>query len=190
MTVLLPSTLFIGATFPFAVRILATGEADAAPASARVYAWNTFGAIVGAAVAGFVLIPLLKYEGAIQMAVAVNAALALAASLLVFRRRHRTAAAAARGSARHRACCTGLIMPEEILRTSPMTDYGQGEIRFYEVGRSATVLDAGGGRLSESDAPTACRKPPPICSAPRPTSTTSTCCPRCRCWPGPTPATC
>ena len=139
MIVLLPSTLFIGATFPFAVRILATGEADAAPASAKVYAWNTFGAIVGAAVAGFVLIPLLKYEGAIQMAVTVNAALALGASLLVFQRRYRTAAAAAVGLLAI-ALVYRPVIPEEILRTSPMTDYGQGEIRYYEVGRSATVL--------------------------------------------------
>ena len=139
MVVLLPATLFIGATFPFAVRILATGQADAAPASARVYAWNTFGAIVGAAVAGFVLIPLLKYEGAIQMAVTVNAALAVAASLLVLQRRYRTAAAAGVG-----LIAVALLyrpeLPEEILRTSPMTDYAQGEIRYYEVGRSATVL--------------------------------------------------
>lgn len=139
MIVLLPSTLFIGATFPFAVRILATGEADAAPASAKVYAWNTFGAIVGAAVAGFVLIPLLKYEGAIQMAVTVNAALAVSASLLVFRRRYRTAGASAVGLLAI-ALVYRPVIPEEILRTSPMTDYGQGEIRYYEVGRSATVL--------------------------------------------------
>ena len=137
--VLLPSTLFIGATFPFAVRILATGEADAAPASARVYAWNTFGAIVGAAVAGFVLIPVLKYEGAIQMAVTVNAALAVAASLLIFQRRYRTAVAAA-VSLLAIALVYRPVIPEEILRASPMTDYGQGEIRYYEVGRSATVL--------------------------------------------------
>ena len=139
MIVLLPSTLFIGATFPFAVRILATGEADAAPASARVYAWNTFGAIVGAAVAGFVLIPLLKYEGAIQMAVILNAALAVAASLLVLQHRYRTAVAAGVG-----LIAIALVyrpeLPEQVLRTSPMTDYGQGEIRYYEVGRSATVL--------------------------------------------------
>ncbi len=137
--VLLPATLFVGATFPFAVRILATGEADAAPASARVYAWNTFGAIVGAAIAGFVLIPLLKYEGAIQMAVTVNAALAAAASMVIFRHHHRTAIAA--GIA---LVAVALVyrpdMPEEILRSSPMTDYADGEIRYYEVGRSATVL--------------------------------------------------
>ncbi|MCY3731378.1 MAG: fused MFS/spermidine synthase, partial [Rhodospirillaceae bacterium] len=95
--------------------------------------------IVGAAVAGFVLIPLLKYEGAIQMAVTVNAALALGASLLVFQRRYRIAVAAAVGLLAI-ALVYRPVIPEEILRTSPMTDYGQGEIRYYEVGRSATVL--------------------------------------------------
>ena len=139
MVTLLPATLFVGATFPFAVRILARDKNNAARASARVYAWNTFGAIVGAAIAGFILIPLLKYEGAIQLAVTLNCALALAASLLLFGRRYRTAAVAG----------VGLIavvlayrpdLPEEILRTSPMVVEAGGEILFYEVGRSATVL--------------------------------------------------
>ena len=44
---LLPAALCIGATFPLAVRILARHEAEAGPASARVFAWNTLGAIVG-----------------------------------------------------------------------------------------------------------------------------------------------
>jgi len=139
MAVLLPATLFVGATFPFAVRILAKDETDAAPASARVYAWNTFGAIVGATIAGFILIPLLKYEGAIQLAVTLNAALALAASLLIVERQYRTALVTGIGLA-----VVTLVyrpeLPEEILRTSPMTDEAGGEIRFYEVGRSATVL--------------------------------------------------
>ena len=52
---LLPGALFIGATFPFAVRILTVRAAETGQASARVYAWNTFGAIVGAVGAGFLL---------------------------------------------------------------------------------------------------------------------------------------
>ncbi len=139
MAVLLPATLFVGATFPFAVRILAKDKTDAAPASARVYAWNTFGAIAGATIAGFILIPLLKYEGAIQLAVTLNAALALAASLLIFERQYRTVLVAGIGLA-----VVVLVyrpeLPEAILRTSPMTSEAGGEIRFYEVGRSATVL--------------------------------------------------
>ena len=55
---LLPSTLAIGASFPFAVRALSESAAEAAATSARVYAWNTLGAIVGSAVTGFVLLPV------------------------------------------------------------------------------------------------------------------------------------
>jgi hypothetical protein len=139
MGILLPATLFVGATFPFAVRILARDERDAAPSSARVYSWNTVGAIVGAAIAGFALIPLLRYEGTIELAVTINVTLALTASVFILRRRIVSA-----------ALCAGLLavivfgyeplLPEEILRTSPVSNSRDGEIRYYEVGRSATVL--------------------------------------------------
>ena len=72
---LLPMTIAIGMTYPLAVRVLARDADDAAPASARVYAWNTVGAIAGSLAAGFVLIPALRYEGAIQVAVCASAAL-------------------------------------------------------------------------------------------------------------------
>ena len=75
--VLLPATIFIGATFPLAVRMLAASKSDAAPASARVYSWNTVGAIAGATLAAFFIIPLLKYEGTIKLAVLLNASLGL-----------------------------------------------------------------------------------------------------------------
>jgi predicted membrane-bound spermidine synthase len=139
MAILLPATLFVGATYPFAVRILARDEHDAPSSSARVYSWNTVGAIVGAAIAGFILIPMLRYEGAIELAVTINVTLALAASIFILGRQLVTAGA------------TALILlvvifvyepllPEEILRTSPVSDRSEGEIRYYEVGRSATVL--------------------------------------------------
>ena len=136
---LLPATLFIGATFPFAVRILSRDESDASIASARVYSWNTVGAIAGAVVAGFVLIPILKYEGTIKLAVMVNAGLALVAATVVPPRR----IALATGSA------TLLLIlllgfspsaPEALLRVSPLNDLRTGDIRYYDVGRSATVL--------------------------------------------------
>ncbi|MFG0335850.1 MAG: fused MFS/spermidine synthase, partial [Maioricimonas sp. JB049] len=66
--VLLPSTLCIGATFPLAVRILAEDEHDAAPASARVYAWNTIGGVAGAFLAGFFILPALEFDGTIRLA--------------------------------------------------------------------------------------------------------------------------
>ena len=63
MAILVPPALAIGATFPFAVRALARGRADAGPASARVYAWNTIGAIAGAVLTGFAMLPALGYAG-------------------------------------------------------------------------------------------------------------------------------
>src|SRR6188508_1420365 len=80
---LLPMTLAIGMTYPLAVRVLASDTADAAPASARVYAWNTVGAIVGSLAAGFILIPELRYEGAIRVAVFASAALGIIALWLM-----------------------------------------------------------------------------------------------------------
>ena len=50
---LLPLTFAIGLTYPLAVRILADRPEEAAPASARVYAWNTVGGIGGSLAAGF-----------------------------------------------------------------------------------------------------------------------------------------
>lgn len=137
--VLLPATIFIGATFPLAVRILATNRMDASPASARVYSWNTVGAIFGATVAAFFIIPLFKYEGAIKLAVLLNVFLALTCSFLV-----------SNGAKKEKVFSAILLLgiisfynpkiPEEILRSSPVQPMPTGEIVFYEVGRSATVV--------------------------------------------------
>ena len=143
VVILLPATLFIGASYPFAVRIFALSEKDAAPAAAKVYSWNTVGAIVGATVAAFFLIPALKYEGAVKFAVLMNLALAFVASLLIQPQ-----------NARHRLMIQGATVmallatalayrpdvPEDILRTSPVAAQTEGELRYYEVGRSATVI--------------------------------------------------
>jgi len=137
--ILLPATLFIGATFPFAVRILCTDESEASIASARVYAWNTVGAIAGAVFAGFVLIPTLKYEGAIKVVVVINVTLAFVGAVAIPPRRNLAAIASA-------AVFVVLLFgfsptaPEALLRVSPINDLRSGNIRYYDVGRSATVL--------------------------------------------------
>ena len=139
ISVLLPATIFIGATFPLAVRMLAVDQTDAPSSSAKVYSWNTVGAIVGATVAAFFLIPMLKYEGAIKFAVILNAMLALAAVMLL-RKPPRLLLA----SVLVLVLGLGLVyrpaMPEAILRASPIFPQPGGDIRFYEIGRSATVL--------------------------------------------------
>lgn len=139
IAVLLPATLFIGATFPFAIRILTDDPRAAAAATARVYTWNTVGAIVGALLAGFFLIPALKFEGSIYVAVLANLTLALLTCLLVARARYVWSAAV--------LVATGTVaflfqpeVPEQLLRTSPLNVDRRGEMRFYEVGRSASVV--------------------------------------------------
>jgi len=137
--VLMPATLFIGATFPLAVRIYAARADVAARSSARVYAWNTLGAIFGAAIAGFFLVPMLKYEGAIRAMVMLNLGLAVAAAAILPKTRRLPLAA----SAAILVVVTTLYFPsapERILRFSPMMETATGDIVYYDVGRSATVL--------------------------------------------------
>jgi spermidine synthase len=140
---LLPMTIAIGTTYPLAVRVLARDADDAAPASARVYAWNTVGAIVGSLAAGFVLIPALRYEGAIRVAVSASALLGVAAAwvlLPIDTSRRRTFGAVATVLA---VLVCVLFRPEPPMRllvTSPLNVGSQARVLYYDVGRSASVV--------------------------------------------------
>ncbi len=137
--VLLPITLCIGATFPFAVRVLASHAEDAAVATARIYSWNTLGAIAGALGAGFVVLPRLGFEGQLTIGVAASLALAALAALATSPRRLLPAGAAA-------AAGLGLILvpaqpPWKLLTSSPLKANGTGgEIAYSAVGRTSTVM--------------------------------------------------
>lgn len=154
---LLPMTLAIGATYPLAVRVLAADADDAASASARVYAWNTVGAILGALAAGFVLIPMLRYEGALRVAVIASAALGvLALWILVPLAR----IAAAGVSIAALACCVLFAprAPMKLLLTSPLNVGDDGRVLHYAVGRSASVVllaEEGGLELRTNGLPEA-----------------------------------
>jgi spermidine synthase len=153
--VLLPGALCVGATFPFAVRLFARHESEAGPAAARVYAWNTIGAISGALAAGFVLLTSLRFAGTICLAVGLNLFLALATAGLT-----RPALRIAAGAAV--ACLIVLAIrppqsPEAMLRYGGSnTSKWKGEITYYGVGRSSTVMlfdDGTGWRLVTNGQP-------------------------------------
>jgi len=74
--VLLPVTLLIGATFPCAVAVATPRAARLGEAVGRIYAANTVGAVGGAVLTGFVLVPAIGVHAAIVLGVAVNLALA------------------------------------------------------------------------------------------------------------------
>ena len=137
--VLLPATIFIGGTYPFAVRILAGSVADAGAAAARVYSWNTVGSVCGAVLSGFWIVPALGFEGTIWLMVALSFLLAIAGSLLSIETRLQWKASLAC------VCLLALAAfwpqaPERILSSSPLVaDSYQGDVIFQAVGRSSTV---------------------------------------------------
>ena len=141
VAVLLPATVFIGATFPLAVRILARDEREASPVAARIYAWNTVGAIVGAVLAGFVLIPSLGFEGSIKAAVLINVCLALWTAAFIMRA----------NPAFIGVCATALVSltlvyqpsrPQAVVASTgfALDFHVAPQEVFYRVGRSATVM--------------------------------------------------
>ncbi|HZF15251.1 MAG TPA: fused MFS/spermidine synthase [Steroidobacteraceae bacterium] len=136
---LLPATFAIGATYPLAVRVLADDAASAATAAARTYAWNTIGCVFGALLAGLWILPRLRFEGAAQFAVAGNLLLALLTAVAVLRAQlpwlialGATVAASALVWQPH--------PPVRLLRESPLGTSSAGQLRYYDVGRSATVV--------------------------------------------------
>ena len=136
---MLPSTIFIGITFPLAVRLVAAGHDDAAYATARSYSWNTLGAIAGSLSAGFVLIPMLGFSLSAKLAGLVSLALALVCALVVSRPKPMQAAS------------VGLLLllvlifydaprPTQLFHAlADDRDRASSEIH-YGVGKSATIL--------------------------------------------------
>lgn len=140
---LFPLACAIGLTYPLAVRVLARDVNDAAVASARVYAWNTIGAILGSLIGGFAILPLHRYEGAVQLAVFASCVLALLAMFILFRPNESAEKRFAVGLTIAALAIAVLFKPqppEALLRYSPLRVNGQGDLLFYGVGRSATVV--------------------------------------------------
>ncbi|HMB68730.1 MAG TPA: fused MFS/spermidine synthase, partial [bacterium] len=78
---LLAPTFCMGATFPVLAAAAAAGRPHAERSIGRLYAANTAGAALGAAAAGFALIPAVGLSGTAYLLAGVNAAVAGAALL-------------------------------------------------------------------------------------------------------------
>ena len=146
VAVMLPATIFIGATLPLSVRVLARDESEATASTARIYAWNTVGAIIGAILAGFVLIPGLGFEGSIRVAVGVNFFLALWAATCVARPRPIPVGIACTGIAAVLAIYSP-SRPQAVVASSGFDLAYASPPRelYYSVGRSSTVMLQGSG---------------------------------------------
>lgn len=144
MAVMVPATLFIGATFPLAVRVLANSSKDSPLASGRVYAWNTFGAIAGSVLAGFVLLPQFGFGGSLKVVVSLNLLLA-AASLVMLSQSYWPRRCLA--SAATLLLCIPVLLtmtdpgrPDKVLTALMNKKQGLGTELYYAVGTSSTVL--------------------------------------------------
>ena len=152
---LLPAAICSGATFPLAVRIYARNAEDSAQASARVFAWNTLGAIFGAVLAGFWVIPRLNFNGTVSSVICLSWGLSLL-SLLWFRESgHRTENLEAKRAAPYIlrfamiALCVGMVeislnplpQPWSLLRASALDQNPYpAKVAYFAVGRSANVM--------------------------------------------------
>jgi len=137
--VIVPSTIFIGATYPLAVRIATVRADDTARIAGRIYAWNTTGAIVGALMTGFFILPALGFGLTLKAAMIVSTLLAVF-SVLKAKPGHPFVLT---------ACTTGLLLallviyptrPDRLVYSHLASTEEWGEERFYGVGRSATIL--------------------------------------------------
>ena len=141
--IIVPSTLFIGATYPLAVRIGTARASQTANASGAIYAWNTIGGIFGALLTGFLILPLLGFSGTLKAAMLVSLLLALVSGLLDGRPRRASRWAVAGLSALALLATLLLVQPsrpEALIHAQAPGAQERGAERFYEVGRSATVL--------------------------------------------------
>lgn len=77
--VLVPPTAAMGATLPLLAKLLVQSHQEVGPILSRLYGLNTLGALVGAFLGGFVLLPRVGLNGSMILAVSVNLALAAAA---------------------------------------------------------------------------------------------------------------
>ena len=77
--VMVPATIFMGASFPVAGAIVVANFASSGRRIGFLYAANTIGAILGAFLAGFVLIPLMGIQHTLLVTVFIN----LSAGLLL-----------------------------------------------------------------------------------------------------------
>lgn len=77
--ILIVPTLFMGATLPVFCRFVVRKMEAFGTDLARIYALNTFGAVLGAFAAGFYLIPILGVHRTLYLAALINLAVGLAA---------------------------------------------------------------------------------------------------------------
>lgn len=82
LVVLVPPTMLMGGTLPVLSRLFVPAGGDPSEPAGKLYALNTFGAVVGTFLAGFVLLPVLGARRATLLTALLNITLGLLALLV------------------------------------------------------------------------------------------------------------
>ena len=83
LLIMAPATFCIGLLFPFAAKVVATSPGAVAKDVARLYVWNTLGAVLGSLAAGFLLIPLAGIQRTILLGITIDLLLAGGVVMLI-----------------------------------------------------------------------------------------------------------
>ena len=137
--VIAPATLFIGATYPLAVRIGAGQAHQAAGVAGRIYTWNTAGAISGALLTGFFILPLLGFGQTMKLGMLVSIALAVGVAATL-QPQGKWAVPGTLALVLLTLFVLRFERPDALLYAQTPEDRMQGEEYYYGVGRSATIL--------------------------------------------------
>ena len=147
LAVMLPATFCAGITLPLITRLLVT-RSTGERAIGLVYGFNTFGSIVGAALAGLVLMPLIGVKALLVVGAAVDMGLGVA---LLARSRgqwltsSRLAPAMAAASllvivgVTYGARFDKIMLSHGVYRSRSLPKPGLDSVLFYKDGRTATV---------------------------------------------------
>lgn len=156
LVIMLPATFCAGMTLPLITRTLFVSGAGEA-AIGRVYSWNTFGSIIGAAAASLLLIPWLGLKGALILGGVTDMVVGLLIVWLLLTRgapvRPLAASSLLLAVGATLTVAVGVrldraLLTSGVFRTGKVHSFG--ESAFYRDGRTATVSVARppNGRLS------------------------------------------
>ncbi len=137
--VIVPSTLFIGATYPLAVRIGTMQAEQTASAAGNIYTWNTIGAISGALLTGFIVLPTVGFGMTLKITMLISLALAVIVGATMKRQR-KWLVSGPLAIVALTWFALDFKRPGELIYSHVPDDKVKGAEYFYGVGRSATIL--------------------------------------------------
>jgi len=140
LAVMLVPTVLMGMAFPLAARIYTRRLGSVGTSLGNIYAINTMGGVLGSAIAGFVLIPVVGVQNSVVLIAAVNAAMGVVLILAEpgLTRAGRNVSAGVAGAV-FLVAGGALLTGGKLVLTSYYEGKETGAVLSYEEGIGATV---------------------------------------------------